>query len=119
MTALLKEGGVNLSLTVVDTPGFGDAVDNSDCWNPVLNYVESQYEAFLEAETKVQRSPSMADTRVHACLYFIAPNGHKLKELDLEFMRRLCKKVNIIPVIGDCHKITITILFYDKTLTFL
>ena len=40
-------------------------------------------------------------TRVHACLYFIAPNGHKLKELDLEFMRRLCKKVNIIPVIGD------------------
>ena len=27
---LLKENGVNLMLTVVDTPGFGDAVDNSD-----------------------------------------------------------------------------------------
>lgn len=26
---LLKETGVNLMLTVVDTPGFGDAVDNS------------------------------------------------------------------------------------------
>lgn len=26
---LLKENGVNLTLTVVDTPGFGDAVDNS------------------------------------------------------------------------------------------
>ena len=37
----------------VDTPGFGDAVDNSSCWEPVLHYVESQYEAFLEAETKV------------------------------------------------------------------
>ena len=73
---LLKEGGVNLSLTIVDTPGFGDAVDNSDCWNPVLNYVESQYEAFLEAETKTNRNPSMADTRVHACLYFIAPSGN-------------------------------------------
>merc|ERR1719150_531554 len=103
---LLKEGGVNLSLTVVDTPGFGDAVDNSDCWNPVLNYVESQYEAFLEAETKVQRSPSMADTRVHACLYFIAPSGHGLKPLDIEFMKRLHDKVNIIPVIGKADSCT-------------
>ena len=72
---VLKEGGVNLSLTIVDTPGFGDAVDNSECWGPVLSYVESQYESFLEAETKVNRSPSMADTRVHACLYFVAPSG--------------------------------------------
>ena len=53
---MLKEGGVNLTLTIVDTPGFGDAVDNSDCWSPVLSYVESQYEAFLEAETKVDFS---------------------------------------------------------------
>ena len=73
---LLKEGGVNLTLTVVDTPGFGDAVDNSDCWNPVLSYVESQYEAFLEAETKTQRAPNMPDSRVHACLSFIAPSGN-------------------------------------------
>ena len=27
---VLKEGGVQLKLTVVDTPGFGDAVDNSN-----------------------------------------------------------------------------------------
>lgn len=27
---LLKENGVNLTLTVVDTPGFGTAVDNSN-----------------------------------------------------------------------------------------
>ena len=72
---LMKEGGVNLTLTIVDTPGFGDAVDNSNCWDSVLNYVESQYEAFLEAETKVARNPTMADSRVHACLYFIAPSG--------------------------------------------
>ena len=39
---LLQESGVNLLLTVVDTPGFGDAIDNSNCWDPVLSYVESQ-----------------------------------------------------------------------------
>ena len=27
---VLKENGVQLRLTVVDTPGFGDAVDNSN-----------------------------------------------------------------------------------------
>lgn len=27
---MLRENGVNLTLTVVDTPGFGDAVDNSN-----------------------------------------------------------------------------------------
>ena len=137
---------MNLTLTVVDTPGFGVAIDNSDCWESVLTYVESQvgrtnfrtqkikktlketawlsliqltieckqlssagpmrsnsvvqdqweasthiskfrftfqtlikyifqYENFLEAETKVKRNPNMPDTRVHACLYFIAPSG--------------------------------------------
>lgn len=39
---LLKENGVNLTLTVVDTPGFGDAVDNSNCWQPVIDYIESK-----------------------------------------------------------------------------
>ena len=27
---VLKENAVNLTLTVVDTPGFGDSVDNSN-----------------------------------------------------------------------------------------
>lgn len=29
-TVEIKEGGVRLRLTVVDTPGFGDFVNNSD-----------------------------------------------------------------------------------------
>ncbi|KAF2363981.1 Septin-type guanine nucleotide-binding (G) domain [Trinorchestia longiramus] len=102
---LLKENGVNLMLTVVDTPGFGDAVDNSDCWQPVIDYVESKYEEYLNAESKVNRK-SICDNRVHSCLYFIAPSGHGLKSLDIEFMRRLHDKVNIIPVIAKADTLT-------------
>ena len=38
----LEEGGVRLSLTVVDTPGYGDRLDNSNCWEPALTYLHTQ-----------------------------------------------------------------------------
>nr|XP_032528903.1 septin-7 isoform X2 [Danaus plexippus plexippus] len=103
---LLKENGVNLTLTIVDTPGFGDAVDNSNCWQPIIDFVESKYEEFLNAESRVTRKAAPADTRVHCCLYFIAPSGHGLKPLDVEFMQRLGDKVNIIPVIAKADTMT-------------
>lgn len=102
---LLKENGVNLTLTIVDTPGFGDAVDNSECWQPVIDYIESKYEEYLNAESRVHRS-IIPDSRVHCCLYFIAPSGHSLKPLDVEFMRRLHDKVNIIPLIAKADTMT-------------
>ena len=37
----LKEGGVRLQLSVVDTPGFGDNIDNTD-W--VVELVTSEDE---------------------------------------------------------------------------
>ncbi|XP_047538350.1 septin-7 isoform X2 [Vanessa atalanta] len=103
---VLKENGVNLTLTIVDTPGFGDAVDNSNCWQPIIDFVESKYEEFLNAESRVTRKAAPPDTRVHCCLYFIAPSGHGLKPLDVEFMQRLGDKVNIIPVIAKADTMT-------------
>jgi len=102
---MLEENGVRLSLTVVDTPGFGEAVDNSDCWQPIVEYVDEQFDDYLEGETRVERV-EVSDTRVHACLYFIAPTGHGLKPLDVEVMRRIHDKVNIIPVIGKADSCT-------------
>merc|ERR1711973_133718 len=90
-TVELKEGGVRLRLTVVDTPGFGDAVDNTDCWKPIIEYIDSKFEQYLNAESRVHRT-QFPDDRVHCCLYFIAPTGHTLKPLDIEFMKRLHQK---------------------------
>jgi septin 7 len=80
-------------------------VNNTDCWDPITEYVEEQFNKFLEAETQVNRV-LVPDTRIHACLYFIAPSGHGLKSIDVEFMRRLHDKVNIIPVIGKSDACT-------------
>jgi len=102
----LREGGVRLQLTVVDTPGFGDNIDNTDCWNSIIQNIEKKFEDYLNAESRVNRTSAFQDTRVHCCLYFIAPSGHGLKHLDIEFMKKLHEKVNIVPVIAKADTLT-------------
>ena len=101
----LLEDGMTLYLNVVDTPGFGDAVNNKGCDEPALEYLEKHLEKYFESENRVERG-FVEDTRVHACLYFLAPTGHGMKRLDLEVMKRLQDKVNIIPVIGKADSFT-------------
>lgn len=48
----------------------------------------------------------MVDNRIHACLYLIEPTGHSLKPVDVEFMRRLHTKVNLIPIIAKADTMT-------------
>ncbi|RSH77811.1 uncharacterized protein EHS24_002871 [Apiotrichum porosum] len=103
--AEIEENGVRLKLTVVDTPGFGDFVNNDDCWKPILDNIEARYDAYLEQENRVNRL-KMVDNRVHACIYFIQPTGHALKPIDIEFMKRLHTKVNLIPVIAKADTLT-------------
>uniref|UniRef100_A0A7N6BXC0 Neuronal-specific septin-3 n=1 Tax=Anabas testudineus TaxID=64144 RepID=A0A7N6BXC0_ANATE len=104
---VIEEGGVKMKLTVVDTPGFGDQINNDNCWEPISKYINEQYEKFLKEEVNIARKKRIPDTRVHCCLYFISPTGHSLRQLDIEFMRRLSHSVNIIPVIAKADTMTI------------
>ncbi|PRT52484.1 Cell division control protein 3 [Wickerhamiella sorbophila] len=104
-TADLEENGVKLRLTVIDTPGFGDYVNNSNSWKPIIDEIDGRYDQYLEAENSVNRS-RIPDNRVHACLYFIEPTGHSLKPLDINVMRKLHQKVNLIPVIAKSDTLT-------------
>lgn len=64
-------------------------------YKPILEYIDAQFERFLEEELKIKRSLfNCHDTRIHICLYFIAPTGHSLKSLDLVTMKKLDSKVN-------------------------
>ncbi|KAK4992082.1 Cell division control protein 3 [Elasticomyces elasticus] len=105
ISADIEENGVRLRLTVVDTPGFGDFVNNNDSWGPIIENIEQRFDAYLDAENKVNRM-NIVDNRVHACVYFIQPTGHSLKPLDVEVMRRLHTKVNLIPVIAKSDTLT-------------
>ncbi|KAM0751589.1 putative cell division control protein CDC3 [Meredithblackwellia eburnea MCA 4105] len=105
ITADIEENGVRLRLTVVDTPGYGDFINNDEGWKPILDNIEARFDAYLEQENRVNRT-KLVDNRIHACLYFIEPTGHSLKPVDVEFMRRLHTKVNLIPVIAKADTMT-------------
>ncbi|KAG0431998.1 hypothetical protein HPB47_021312 [Ixodes persulcatus] len=104
-TVEIEERGVKLRLTVVDTPGFGDAIDNTDCFKSIIQYIEDQFERFLCDESGLNRR-NITDNRVHCCFYFISPFGHGLKPLDVQFMKMLHNKVNIVPVIAKADALT-------------
>uniref|UniRef100_A0A7N8X253 Septin n=1 Tax=Mastacembelus armatus TaxID=205130 RepID=A0A7N8X253_9TELE len=68
-------------------------------------HFDSKFEDYLNSESRVNRR-QMPDSRIHCCLYFIAPSGHGLKPLDIEFMKRLHEKVNVIPLIAKADTLT-------------
>ncbi|XP_061658515.1 septin-1-like isoform X19 [Syngnathoides biaculeatus] len=129
-TVSIEEKGVKLRLSIVDTPGFGDAVDNTrrsrlcagppaftrsffripfspphGSWKHLEDYVEQQFEQFFRDESGLDRR-NIQDNRVHCCLYFISPYGHGLRPLDVECLRALHDKVNIVPVLAKADSLT-------------
>ncbi|XP_069023378.1 septin 9b isoform X1 [Embiotoca jacksoni] len=110
----IEEKGVRMKLTVIDTPGFGDQINNENCWQPIMKFINDQYEVYLQEEININRKKRIPDSRVHCCIYFIPPTGHCLRPLDVEFMRRLSKVVNIVPVIAKADTLTLEEREYFK-----
>merc|ERR1711983_114626 len=112
----LEESNVKLKLSICDTVGYGDQVNKQDSFKPIVDHIDAQFEAFLQEELKIKRNlNTYHDSRVHACLYFITPNGHGLKSIDLVCMKKLDTKVNIIPIIAKADTINKTELSKFKS----
>uniref|UniRef100_A0A7M4ERC4 Septin n=1 Tax=Crocodylus porosus TaxID=8502 RepID=A0A7M4ERC4_CROPO len=139
-TVEIEERGVKLRLTVVDTPGYGDAINCRDwrikdslgrqekacmegqtlyleslsihdthvksSFKTIIAYIDDQFERYLHDESGLNRR-HIIDNRVHCCFYFISPFGHGLKPLDVEFMKAIHNKVNIVPVIAKADTLTL------------
>jgi septin family protein len=86
---VIEEKGVRLRLNIVDTPGYGDQINNDrwylrrsiasrliSSWDPIVKYIKDQHSAYLRKELTAQRDRYIQDTRIHCCLFFIQPSGH-------------------------------------------
>ncbi len=120
-TVEIEERGVKVRLTVVDTPGYGDSINGTDNYKSISNYIDHQFERYLNDESGLNRR-NISDNRVHCLFYFISPFtrgfvlGKKnelsyfffcsLKPLDIECMKALHHKVNIVPIIAKADAFT-------------
>lgn len=101
----LIEDGFKLKLNMIDTPGFGDYIDNRYCWYPIAQYIDEQYRTIVYQENQPNRS-DIVHGEVHVCLYFINPSAVGLSELDIEAMKNLSTRVNLIPIISKADGLT-------------
>ncbi|KAI5123373.1 hypothetical protein M0805_001794 [Coniferiporia weirii] len=103
---VISENGVRLRLNIVDTPGYGDMVNNENCWDPIVKYIKDQHSAYLRKELTAVRDRYIQDTRIHCCLFFINPTGHSLRPIDIIVMKKLSEVVNVVPVIAKADSLT-------------
>uniref|UniRef100_A0AAQ5Y7Q4 Septin n=1 Tax=Amphiprion ocellaris TaxID=80972 RepID=A0AAQ5Y7Q4_AMPOC len=103
-TVEIEERGVKLRLTVVDTPGYGDAINSQDwyeiisCYLGQLEYVRKMY--FTSGLSACILSLSLFPL----CLF---PVPSSLKPLDVQFMKAIHNKVNVVPVIAKADTLTL------------
>ncbi|CAE6509614.1 unnamed protein product [Rhizoctonia solani] len=104
---VIAENGVKLKLNIVDTPGYGDQINNEGCWDTIIKYIKDQHSAYLRKELTAMRDRHIQDTRIHCCLFFINPTGHQLRPIDIIVMKKLSEVVNVVPVIAKADSLTL------------
>ena len=101
-------GKNELQVKLVDTPGYGETLNAEESFDVITHHVEKLFCEMLAAETSSSaRDPDRLlsnDPLIHCCLYFIAP--HRLKNIDIAFMKRLHQWVNIVPIIAKSDTMT-------------
>ncbi|WVW78876.1 hypothetical protein I302_100839 [Kwoniella bestiolae CBS 10118] len=107
LSHVIVENGVRLKLNIIDTPGYGDSVNNEGCWDPIVKYIKDQHSAYLRKELTAMRDRFIPDTRIHCCLFFINPTGHTLKPIDIVVLKKLAEVVNVVPVIAKSDSLTL------------
>ena len=112
--AILEEKNFKLRVNIIDTPGFGDNVNNNKAWQPLVDFIDDQHDSYMRQEQQPYRDTKF-DLRVHAILYFIKPTGHGLKPLDIETMKRISTRANLIPVIAKSDTLTANELHVFKS----
>lgn len=100
-----NQGSTKLIVTVVDTPGFGDTMNNNDRFDPVLQYILKQNETYEREEIYRDPNKQGGDTRIHCLFYFLSPS--RVTQLDCEFMRRLQSNSALVPIVSKADTMTI------------
>lgn len=94
----IVENGFNTRLNITEIDGIGDSVDNTECFKPIINLLESNFDEY-SLSFKERTKATIDDKRIHVCFYFLEPIFY-LKTPDLETLKKISTHCTIIPVIA-------------------
>jgi septin family protein len=98
-------GNTRIIFTIVDSPGYGDTIDNqTDRFAPIEQYIRQQNEQYEERQVYRRPNDQSEDARIHCCFYFLMP--HRVTKLDGGFMKRLQDMVPLVPIIAKADTYT-------------
>jgi len=97
---------VKVTVNVFESIELGVHLKKEDGIKPILDYIDSQLTAYMEEMEAPKRNLNIKDPRIHACIYFLAPRGHPMNDLDVTLISKIHKKVNLIPVIAKADSFT-------------
>ena len=67
LRAELEEKNFTLKVNVIDTPGFGDNINNDKSWQQIIDFIDDQHDSYMRQEQQPYRDVKF-DLRVHAVL---------------------------------------------------
>lgn len=108
--------GHKISLNIIDTPNFANAVNCDDDFKIIVDFIRHQYDEVLLEESRVKRNPRFKDGRIHVMIYMVNATGHGLSEIDVKFLQHVNNLVNVIPVIAKADSLTPEELALNKRL---
>lgn len=97
-TVEVVENGFMTRFNIIEVDGLGDHVDNTGCYTPIVELIESKFEAYAAA-FKENTSKFIEDHRIHMCFYFLEPI-FSISIPNLETMKKLSALCTIIPIIA-------------------
>lgn len=94
----LCEDEVNLQVSLIDTGGLHPSEYS---YSSVARYIDAQHFQHIFQEEQPKRN-SLKDNRIHCCLFFISPKIREISSHELNAMRELSTRVNLVPILGKC-----------------
>ena len=96
-----------LIVTVIDSIGFGDTMDENKSFLPIQNFIVQKFSEWrkIKASGEYDEKEALRDPRVHCCLYFLQPS--RVRQCDKINMSKLENYVPIVPIIAKTDSLTI------------
>lgn len=89
-----------IRLTINKTKNFGFNEDNSSSCQIVRDLLDNKFEKRLTEENKIERNKYFKDEIIHLVILFVNPTNKGLKPLEIELIKLVQSKCNLIITIG-------------------